>query len=134
MTEFYPRIKWGYISCVLAIGLLFARPELLVQLGCSGVAQQLPVRLLGYMFDATLMNAVLMFLSIVPGAMLADGWLVTSLLLLVGNVALGVLALRRAREPVIQPSFSIAALVTYTHMPGVARMHHPLGWLHGWIA
>jgi hypothetical protein len=28
----------------------------------------------------------------------------------------------------------VAALVTYVYMLGVARMHHPLGWLHGWLA
>ena len=49
-------------------------------------------------------------------------------------VVLAMLALKRARTPRARRAFYVAALATYVYMLGVARMHHPLGWLHGWLA
>ncbi|WP_426689610.1 SirB2 family protein [Rhodanobacter ginsengiterrae] len=134
MFEFYPQIKWVHIACVLASGSLFALRGLLVQLGHAGAAQALPLRWLSYAIDTTLLTAALMLVSILPGAMFANGWLTTKLVLLVVYVVLATLALKRARTPRARRIFFIAALVTYLYMLGVARMHHPLGWLHGWIA
>jgi uncharacterized membrane protein SirB2 len=132
--EFYPQIKWVHIACVLASGTLFALRGLLVQAGHAGAAQWTPVRWLSYAIDTTLLTAALMLLSILPGALFANGWLTTKLVLLVVYVVLAMLALKRARTPGARLAFYVAALVTYVYMLGVARMHHPLGWLHGWLA
>jgi uncharacterized membrane protein SirB2 len=132
--EFYPQIKWVHIACVLASGVLFALRGLLVQAGHAGAAQWMPVRWLSYAIDTTLLTAALMLLSILPGALFANGWLTTKLVLLVLYVLLATLALKRARTPRARLGFFVAALVTYIYMLGVARMHHPLGWLHGWLA
>jgi uncharacterized membrane protein SirB2 len=134
VLEFYPQIKWVHIACVLASGLLFALRGLLVQAGHAGAAQWEPVRWLSYAIDTTLLTAALMLLSILPGALFANGWLTTKLVLLVLYVLLATLALKRARTPRARLAFFVAALVTYIYMLGVARMHHPLGWLHGWLA
>ena len=132
--EFYPQIKWVHIACVLASGLLFALRGLLVQLGHAGAAQWEPVRWLSYAIDTSLLTAALMLVSILPGALFANGWLTTKLVLLVVYVVLATLALKRARTRRARLAFFIAALACYVYMLGVARMHHPLGWLHGWIA
>lgn len=134
MSEFYPQIKWVHIACVLASGSLFALRGLLVQAGHAGAAQWAPLRWLSYGIDTALLTAALMLVSILPGAMFANGWLATKLALLVAYVAFGTLALKRARTPRARRAFYIAALATYVYMLGVARMHHPLGWLHGWLA
>jgi uncharacterized membrane protein SirB2 len=134
MFEFYPQIKWVHIACVLASGLLFALRGLLVQLEHANVAQWTPLRLLSYSIDTTLLTAALMLLSILPGAMFANGWLTTKLILLVAYVVLGTLALKRGRTPRMRQFCYVAALTTYVFMLGIARMHHPLGWLHGWLA
>lgn len=134
VLEFYPQIKWVHIACVLASGLLFTLRGLLVQAGHAGAAQWEPVRWLSYAIDTTLLTAALMLLSILPGALFANGWLTTKLVLLVLYVLLATLALKRARTPRARLAFFVAALVTYIYMLGVARMHHPLGWLHGWLA
>ncbi len=134
VLEFYPQIKWVHIACVLASGVLFALRGLLVQAGHVGAAQWMPVRWLSYAIDTTLLTAALMLLSILPGALFANGWLTTKLVLLVLYVLLATLALKRARTPRARLGFFVAALVTYIYMLGVARMHHPLGWLHGWLA
>ncbi|EIL93039.1 hypothetical protein UU7_09725 [Rhodanobacter spathiphylli B39] len=132
--EFYPQIKWVHIACVLASGSLFALRGLLVQLGHAGAAQWEPVRWLSYAIDTSLLTAALMLVSILPGALFANGWLTTKLVLLVVYVVLATLALKRARTRRARLAFFIAALACYVYMLGVARMHHPLGWLHGWIA
>ena len=134
MFEFYPQIKWVHIACVLASGALFALRGLLVQAGHAGAAQWAPVRWLSYAIDTTLLTAALMLVSILPGALFANGWLTTKLVLLVVYVVLATLALKRARGRRARQAFFIAALASYVYMLGVARMHHPLGWLHGWIA
>jgi uncharacterized membrane protein SirB2 len=134
MFEFYPQIKWVHIACVLASGSLFALRGLLVQTGHAGAAQWTPVRWLSYAIDTTLLTAALMLVSILPGALFANGWLTTKLVLLVVYVVLGTLALKRARTPRARLAFYVAALATYAYMLGVARMHHPLGWLYGWMA
>lgn len=134
MFEFYPQIKAVHIACVLASGLLFLLRGLLVQAGRDGIAQWAPLRLLSYAIDTTLLTAALMLVSILPHALYANGWLATKLSLLVVYVALGTLALKRARSPRARQVCYVAALATYLYMLGVARMHHPLGWLHGWFA
>jgi len=128
--EFYPQIKAVHIACVLASGLLFALRGLLVQLGRDGIAQWAPVRWLSYAIDTTLLTAALMLVSILPGAMFANGWLTTKLVLLVAYVVLGTLALKRARTSRRRLGCYVVALAVYIFMLGVARMHHPLGWLH----
>jgi uncharacterized membrane protein SirB2 len=92
------------------------------------------VRWLGYAIDTTLLTAALMLLTMLPGAMFANGWLSVKLVLLVVYVVLGTLALKRARTPRARLACYLVALGTYVYMLGVARMHHPLGWLHGWPA
>jgi len=92
------------------------------------------VRWLSYAIDTTLLTAALMLLSILPHALFANGWLTTKLVLLVAYIVLAMLALKRVRTPRARLVFYVAALTTYVYMLGVARMHHPLGWLHGWLA
>ncbi|KRE89069.1 hypothetical protein ASG87_05865 [Frateuria sp. Soil773] len=134
MLEFYPQIKWVHVACVLASGGLFALRGLLLQLGRAGAAHWAPLRYLGYAIDTTLLTAALMLLTILPGAMFANGWLAAKLVLVAGYVALGMLALRRARTARARLALYLAALLAYVGILGIARMHHPLGWLHGWLS
>ncbi len=134
MLEFYPQIKWVHVACVLASGLLFALRGLMVQTGHAGAAQWTPLRLLSYSIDTALLTAALMLVSILPAAMFANGWLTTKLILLAMYVVLGTLALTRGRTQRTRQVCCVAALCTYVFMLGVARMHQPLGWFHGWLA
>ena len=134
MIEFYPQIKAAHILCVLLSGALFALRGTLVMAGRDGFAQWAPVRFLSYAIDTTLLTAALMLLTILPGAMFANGWLATKLALIVAYVVLGTLALKRARSPRARTICFAAALGTYLYILGVAYMHHPLGWLHGLTA
>ena len=63
------------------------------------------------------------------GALFANGWLTAKLVLLVVYVVLGVFALRRGRSPTIRAVCYVAALLVFATIFGIARYHHPLGWL-----
>ena len=130
MLEFYPQIKSVHVSAALASGGLFLLRGLAVQFGARwGMAA--PVRYLSYTIDTVLLTAALMLVTILPGAMFANGWLTVKLVLLVGYVILGTFALKRGRTQRVRLVCFLAALATYASIYMVARMHHPLGplWL-----
>ncbi|MCP2821034.1 SirB2 family protein, partial [Salmonella enterica subsp. enterica serovar Typhimurium] len=89
-------------------GGLFALRGLGVLLGARW-PNAAPVRWLSYTIDTTLLTAALMLLTILPGAMFANGWLAVKLTLLVAYVVLGVMALRRARTRAARAGFYVAA-------------------------
>lgn len=129
MIEFYAQIKWVHIITVLCSGSLFLLRGLLVQAGKPGAAMAAPVRYLSYSIDTILLTAALMLLTILPGAMFANGWLTAKLVLLVVYVVLGTFALKRGRTQRTRTICYLAALATFVAMLGIARMHSPLGWI-----
>jgi uncharacterized membrane protein SirB2 len=131
MIEFYPQIKSVHVAAVMASGLLFALRGLLVQSGQPGWALAAPVRYLSYAIDTTLLTAALMLLTILPGALFANGWLTAKIVLLLAYVALGTFALRRGRSARVRTTCYVAALATFAFMYSIARTHHPGGvfWL-----
>ena len=133
MIEFYPQIKWVHIAAVFASGALFLLRGLLVQAGRERWAMLAPLRFLSYGIDTVLLSAALMLLTILPHAMYANGWLAIKLVLLVGYVVLGSLALRRGRSARVRTWCYFAALAVYFTIIGIARAHHPLGWLQTWL-
>ena len=129
MLEYYVQIKWVHVAAVLASGGLFALRGLLLHLGAGGVAMAWPLRFLSYGVDTVLLTAALMLLTILPHAMFANGWLALKLLLLPVYVVLGSFALKRGRTAQARVGCWLAALAVYSTMLGIARMHHPMGWL-----
>ena len=73
-------------------------------------------------------------LTILPGAMFANGWLTLKVLLVVVYVVLGVHALRRGKTPAARALAYALALSTFIVIIGIARMHHPAGWLLPYLA
>lgn len=132
MLSLYPQIKLVHITFVLASGALFALRGLLVQLGHKA-AHWRCLRWMSYAFDTTLLAAAIMLLTILPGAMFANGWLTAKLALLALYVVFGTLALKRVRTIAARRVFYVLALLTYINMLGIARMHQPLGWLYAWF-
>ncbi|KAF1687384.1 hypothetical protein B1992_04030 [Pseudoxanthomonas broegbernensis] len=128
MIEFYPQIKWVHVAAIMASGSLFA---LRGAGALAGMRWPLaaPVRYLSYSIDTVLLTAALMLLTILPGALFANGWLTVKLVLLVAYVVLGVLALGRrgGRGRGRRAAFYVAALLVYLQMYCIARAHHPLG-------
>jgi uncharacterized membrane protein SirB2 len=132
MMEFYPQIRHVHILAVVLSGSLFALRGAFALAGARW-PHAAGTRYLSYAIDTTLLTAALMLLTILPGAMFANGWLATKLALVVAYVVLGVLALRRGRTRGIRLGCFVAALLVFATIFGIARMHHPLGWLLPWL-
>jgi uncharacterized membrane protein SirB2 len=128
MIEFYAHIRFVHILAVCLSGGLFALRGLGI-LARMRWPQAAPVRYLSYSIDTVLLTAALMLVTVLPGALFANGWLTAKLVLLVVYVVLGVYALRRGRTPATRAVFYVAALLVFATIFGIARYHHPLGWL-----
>jgi uncharacterized membrane protein SirB2 len=126
MIEFYPQIRFVHITCVLLSGMLFFLRGTGVLAGARW-PMALPVRIVSYTIDTVLLTAALMLVTMLPGALFANGWLTTKLVLLVVYVVLGSLALKRARTPRARWLCFVAAATTYLFMFSIARTHDPLG-------
>ena len=133
MIEFYPQIKYVHILLAMLSGTLFAVRGGFALAGMRG-PQALPVKWLSYTIDTCLLTAALMLLTILPWAMFANGWLLAKITLLVVYVVLGVFAMRPARTRRTRAICYVAALLAFVGMYGIARAHHPLGWLAPWLA
>ena len=129
MIEFYPQIKHAHMMLALTSGALFALRGALL-LGGLRWPNAAPVRYLSYTIDTALLTAAMMLLTILPGALYANGWLAMKIVLLVAYVVLGVFALRRGRSRRARAVCYVAALLVFAQIYCIARAHHPLGALY----
>jgi len=125
MMEFYPHIKLVHIAAIACSGALFFLR------GSSALAgmrwpMAAPVRYLSYTVDTVLLTAAMMLLTILPGALFANGWLLVKVALVVTYVVLGILAMRSKRTRTRVAMF-VLALLAYAQIYAIARAHHPLG-------
>lgn len=128
MIEFYPQIKQFHILLALLSGAIFALRGAFALAGMHW-PQALPVKWLSYTIDTCLLTAALMLLTILPWAMFGNGWLLTKIVLIVVYVVLGVFAMRPGRRQRTRALCYAAALLVFAGIYGIARVHHPLGWL-----
>ena len=126
MIEFYPQIKHAHIGLALLSGGLFALRGALLLAGLRW-PNAAPVRYLSYTIDTALLTAAMMLLTILPGALYANGWLAMKIALLVVYVVLGVFALRRGRTRRMRAICYVVALLVFVQMYFIARTHDPLG-------
>ena len=131
MIEFYAIVKQTHIWTVIASGALFAVR------GAAGLAGQrwamsAALRYLSYGIDCALLTAALMLMTMLHMYPIAHDWLTVKLGLLLLYIVLGSLALKRARTWRYRLISYLAALTVYLLMAGIARAHHPLGWLRWW--
>jgi len=132
VIEFYPQIKQAHVGFVLLSGGLFALRGLLILCG-QRWANAAPLRWLSYTIDTGLLTAALMLLVVLKLNPFAVPWLGVKLAMLVVYVVLGTMALKRAHSPLARLGWYLAALASFGFIYSVARAHHPLGFLHGWL-
>ncbi|QOW21713.1 MULTISPECIES: SirB2 family protein [Lysobacteraceae] len=132
MIEFYPQIKSIHIAMAITSGLIFALRGAGVLAGMRW-PHWLPVRWTSYTVDTALLTAALMLLTMLPGAMFANGWLTVKLLLLVVYIVLGVFAIKRGRTRLAKAGFYVAALLTFGMVYSIARAHSPWGFLNAFL-
>ena len=133
MIEFYPQIRFVHIACVIASGLLFALRGTLMLGGVRGY-NHIALRALSWSIDTTLLTAALMLATLLHQYPFVHAWLTVKVLLLVGYIGLGTLALKRGRTRGQRALWFVAALAVYLAIVSVARAHHPLGFLHTLLA
>lgn len=133
MIAFYPQIKQFHVFIALLSGALFALRGGFALAGARW-PRAWPVKWLSYAIDTSLLTAAMMLLTILPWAMFANGWLLAKILLIVVYVALGMLAMRPQRTRRAGGICYVAALLVFATIYGIARAHHPLGWLARWLA
>ena len=129
MIEFYSQIKHAHIGLALLSGGVFALRGALLLAGLRW-PDAAAVRYLSYTIDTALLTAAMMLLTILPGALYANGWLAVKIALLVVYVVLGTFALRRGRTRRARVICYVAALLVFAQVYGIARTHHPAGILH----
>jgi len=128
MIEFYPQIRYVHILAITLSGSLFALRGLGILMGMQWPRWAV-LRYLSYTIDTVLLTAALMLVTILPAALFGNGWLTLKLVLVVAYVVLGVFALRRGQTAKVRLICYLAALLTFIWIVGIARMHHPWGWL-----
>ena len=133
MIAFYAQIKAFHIFVALLSGSLFALRGAFA-LGGARWPNAAPVRFTSYAIDTALLTAALMLLTILPGAVFANGWLAVKLVLLVGYVVLGVFALRRAKTQRARVLSFAGALLLFAGIYATARSHDPMGIVRWWLA
>jgi len=126
VIEFYPQIKFVHVAAVLGSGVLFAFRGMAMQFGAAW-AMAAPLRYLSYTIDTVLLTAALMLASILHVDPFVQTWLAVKIVLLVVFVALGSMALKRARTRQRRLAAFGAALLVYGFIFSVARAHDPLG-------
>jgi uncharacterized membrane protein SirB2 len=129
MIEFYPQIRSVHVMAVVASGLLFALRGAALLAG-QRWPNALPVRIISWSIDTTLLTAALMLFTVLPKEMFANGWLVTKVVLLVVYIGIGTVALKGGRSRRSRAVAYVLAVATFACIYGVARAHHPLGPLY----
>lgn len=133
MMEYYLAIKHLHIGAVLASVTVFSLRGMAMLAG-SPLALARPVRWLSHGIDTVLLLAALMLLAMLHLNPFTTPWLAMKLVLLLAYIGLGTLALRRGRTRARRALWLLAALAVFAFMYGVARRHHPAGWLLGLVA
>lgn len=130
--EFYAQIKGFHVAMAMASIGVFALRGAGVLAGMRW-PQWLPLRLLSYTIDTALLTAALMLLTILPGAVFANGWLAAKLALIVVYIVFGTFALKRGRTRKAKALCYAAALLTFWMAYAIARSHQPWGFVHAWL-
>jgi uncharacterized membrane protein SirB2 len=128
LIALYPQIKAAHIGLAFFSGAFFALRGAAVLAGAAW-PQQAAARRASMAIDSALLLAAVLLLAMLNLNPFATPWLLAKLGLLVAYVVLGVLALRRARTRLGRALAFVAALFCFGAMVGIARAHHPLGFL-----
>ena len=132
MITFYPDIKLVHIAAAMTSGGLFALRAVAMLAGMRW-PRLAAVRYLSYTIDTVLLTAAMMLLTIiaknVPDGFFANGWLWVKIGFLLGYIGLGIAAFRPTLSTGKRALRVAAALLCFAQIYGIARTHHPLGWL-----
>ena len=126
LAAHYLQIRDLHVACVALSGTLFAARGALALRGWPHVMH--PALRYGSMaIDTLLLAAGITLMFVIHQYPFVDGWLTAKLILLVAYIALGTLALKRARTQAMRATCYLLALATFAYIIGVAIAHDPRG-------
>lgn len=128
MITYYPVIKQLHVAVALSSGALFGLRGIALLCGARWPRWAL-VRYLSYSIDTALLTAAMLLLTILPAALFANGWLWVKVGFVASYVVLGVLAFADGRRVGARALLLLLAALCFAQVYGIARSHHPLGWL-----
>jgi uncharacterized membrane protein SirB2 len=132
LVEFYPLLRHTHIGLVVASGTLFALRGAAVLAGMRW-PQRPGWRVASVIIDTGLLTAAVLLAIALRLNPLTTGWLAAKIVLLLVYIALGTLALKRARSFGARFVGYAASLAVFVTIFGIARAHHPLGWLRAFV-
>ncbi|WP_447939891.1 SirB2 family protein [Pseudoxanthomonas mexicana] len=133
MAHYYLQIKSAHVFLGLLVAALFFLSFATVSINSLKTIRT-PVKYLSWTLDVSLLTAAMMLLTILPGAMYANGWLLVKLVALGGFVACRH-AMTTERSPFMPRwGWLLVGCVLLAYAYSVARAHHPLGLLANFIA
>src|SRR5579859_1573243 len=122
LAAHYLAIRHLHLACVALSGALFSARGLL-RVADSAFANHRILRLTSYVIDTTLLAAALLLTAIVHQYPFVNGWLTVKVLLLVPYIALGIIALKRARTARARALALLGALAAFAAIIAVAIIH-----------
>ena len=131
MSSYYLIIKHIHMSLAIVSGLWFAIRGLNLLIGLKWPKNR-GIKISSYVIDTFLLLAGGLLVGILPMEMFANGWLYTKLALLVVYIGLGI-AFIKVHKKTPQLILFILALLVFVQIYGIARTHHSLGWLAGYV-
>ena len=126
LASHYAEIRLLHVCSVVLSGIVFTVRGCL-RIGNIALANHPALRLLSHATDTMLLVAAILLTLILHQYPFVNGWLTTKVLLLVVYVALGTLALRRARTSQGRAAAMLGALAVFAYIVGVAIAHDPRG-------
>jgi len=128
LMVFYPEIKQAHIAAVMCSGAVFGVRALALLAGMHWPRAAM-IRYTSYGIDSILLTLALILLGLLPTAMFANGWLWMKLTCVLVYIILGIIAFRPQRKPFFRALLIVAAGCCFLQAYGIARAHHPLGWI-----
>jgi len=128
LAAHYLDLRSLHIGCVAVSGSLFTVRGLM-RLGNVPLANHKALRIASMLIDTLLLSAAILLMSVIHRYPFVDGWLTAKLILLAVYIALGSIALKRARTRRGRLLAFTAALLIFGTIISVAVTHQPLGWL-----
>jgi len=128
LTDHYPQLLHLHVGCVILSGSLFSIRAVL-RIANNPLANHRALRILSYLIDTTLLIAAILLTLILHQYPFVNSWLTAKVLLLVLYIAVGTVALKRARTAVGRALAMGVALAIFGYIIGVAVRHDPAGWL-----
>jgi uncharacterized membrane protein SirB2 len=113
------------ISVVLSFMLFLLRGAWV--LNGHALPRHIVLRTTPHVIDTILLTSAIWLTTIIRQYPFSDAWLTAKVLLLVAYVALGSLALRRARTRAGRALAFGGAVLAFLFLVSVARLRHPLG-------